>query len=601
LQEIAETAVENGAARNLGAFNATNASLVAIDHKTGQIVAMVGSKDYYDEEIDGNVNITTSFRQPGSSFKPYVYAEAFYNRYYPAAVVYDVKTQFGGGKPPNNYDGSFRGPMTMRAALAQSRNIPAIKAYFLAGEQEAIIRRTQTMGLEFLDPDRDYGWPLALGTGEIRLLDHVGAFGVFANSGRKMEKTAIIEIKNAKGESLEKFDENERGEEVLDEQIAYLITSILSDTGVRLGPTLTIPGQVNAAKTGTSNKKVGTINIPSNLLTLGYTYHITAGAWAGNSNDANSGNLYATANGYEGAGPIWKNFMVEAHKVKGWEYTEFPKPSGIITMSVSAATGKLPGAGTPPDGFRSDIFASFAIPSEVDNSFAKVLIDTRNNLLANNYCPDEFTEEKYFREHHAIVPTYENWESAVRAWAYGMAAKDDSQEVGAPPKETSPLCNKEHFEAKRTVKITEPSNYTKVEPGKVEVEVKTKSDFPIEKVVFYLDGSVQYLATQAPFTGYIRISHFLEDDSEHTVKVVLYDKYGYTAQSTIEVRVKGGAESSEEEDTDPETDSSEIIEEEETPVEDPLPTEETPDEDAVIPEEETQPESTDPPPFNGGN
>jgi len=608
LQEIGERVVEEGANRNTAAFNATNASLVAIDHKTGQILTMVGSKDYYDEEIDGNVNISTSFRQPGSSFKPYIYAEAFYNRYAPASVIYDVKTQFGAGAPPNNYDGGFRGPMTIRAALAQSRNIPAIKAYFLAGEQEAIIRRTQTMGIEFLDPDRDYGWPLALGSAEVKLLDHVGGFGVFANGGTKMETIAIMEVKNARGESLEKFDENKKGEAVLDEQIAYLITSILSDTGVRLGPGMTIPGQVNAAKTGTSNKKVGNINIPSNLLTMGYTDHVTAGAWAGNSDDRKSGNLYAHANGYEGAAPIWKNFMVEAHNVKEWGYKEFNKPSGIVSLTVSAATGKLPGANTPPEGLRTDIFASFAIPSEVDNSFAKVNIDTRNGLLANNYCPKEFVEEKFFREHHAIVPTYENWESAVRAWAYGMAAREESQEVGAPPKEESTLCNEKHFKAKRSIKITSPSNYAKVETGKVTVEVDTKSDFPIEKVVFYLDNSVQYLATQAPFTGYLRVSHFLDADTVYTVKAVLYDKYGYTSQSTIEIRIEGGEE--------PETDESEIsdnedesidesvIIDEDLPVEEPgedEPADTVPEEDTPIVEDPPASETTETPPEDEGN
>ncbi|MBU1446241.1 transglycosylase domain-containing protein, partial [Patescibacteria group bacterium] len=179
LQKIAETAVEDGVAANVR-FNATNAALVSIDPKTGQILAMVGSKDYYDEEIDGNVNIATSYKQPGSSFKPYVYAQAFYNGYAPASVLYDVRTSFGGGTPPDNYDGSFAGPMSIRRALPQSRNIPAIKAYYLAGEQKPILELAERMGIQFLSKDIDYGWPLALGTAEVRLLDHTSAFGVFA-------------------------------------------------------------------------------------------------------------------------------------------------------------------------------------------------------------------------------------------------------------------------------------------------------------------------------------------------------------------------------------------------------------------------------------
>ena len=539
LQEIAERVVEEGADSNATRFNATNAALVSIDQKTGEILAMVGSKDYWDEEIDGNVNIATSYKQPGSSFKPYVYAQAFYNRYAPASVVYDVKTQFGAGAPPNNYDGTFRGPMTMRAALAQSRNIPAIKAYFLGGEQEAILNLTQRMGLKFLSTDRDYGWPLALGTAEIRLLDHTSAFGVFANGGKRMEPVSILKVKNAQGDILEEIDPERKPEEVLDPQIAYLITSILSDTSVRLGPNLTIPGQVNAAKTGTSNKKVNNVNIPSNLWTMGYTPYITTGVWAGNSDERKSGNLYATANGYDAAAPIWKKYMTEAHKVKEWGYKEFEVPTGIQTVSVSAATGKLPGANIPPEGLRSDVFASFGLPTEVDNSFAKVKVDTRNDLLANEWCPANVVEERVYRQHHAIVPTFTNWEAGVQAWAAAMAAKDDGSKVGVPPTEVSPLCSEKQFKSKRSIKITEPSSYEKIGIGNLPVKVKVKSDFAIDKIQFFLDGMLQNTVTEKPYTGTLRISRFLEPGSVHSIKAVLTDIYGYTAQSAIEVRVEG--------------------------------------------------------------
>jgi len=537
LQGIAEKIVEEGADTNTARFNATNAALVAIDQKTGEILTMVGSKDYWDEDIDGNVNITTSYKQPGSSFKPYVYAQAFYNRYAPASIVYDIRTQFGAGAPPNNYDGGFKGPMTMRAALAQSRNIPAIKAYFLGGEQEPILNLAERMGIKFLTKDRDYGWPLALGTAELRLLDHTSAFGVFANGGKRMEPLSILKVQNSQGDVLEEADLNKKPEEVLDPQIAYLITSILSDTSVRLGPNLTVPGQVNAAKTGTSNKKVKNVNIPSNLWTMGYTPHLVAGVWAGNSDDRKSGNLYATANGYDAAAPIWKKFMTEAHKVKDWGYEEFPVPAGIQTVSVSAATGKLPGANVPPEGLRSDVFASFGIPTEVDNSFAKVKIDTRNGLLANEWCPAGTVEEKTYRQHHAIVPTFSNWEAAVQSWAAGMAKKDGGS-VGVPPVEVSPLCNEEHFKSTRSIKIIEPSSYEKVEKGNLTIKVKEQSDFAIETVKFFLDGNLQSTTRQKPYDGTLRISRFLEEGSAHTIKAVLTDIYGYTAQSAIQVRIK---------------------------------------------------------------
>jgi len=540
LQKIAEEAVADGVVAN-ARFNATNAALVSIDPKTGQIVAMVGSVDYYDEEIDGNVNIATSYKQPGSSFKPYVYAQAFYNGYAPASVLYDVRTQFGGGTPPNNYDGAFLGPMNIRRALPQSRNIPAIKAFFLAGGQEPIIDLTEKMGLQFLSKDVDYGWPLALGTAEVRLLDHTSAFGVFANGGKRMEPTAILKIKNSNGDILEEFDDNNKGEEVLDPQVAYLINSVLSDLGTRLGPSMTVSGQVNAAKTGTSNKKVNGVNVPSNLWTMGYTTYLATGVWAGNSDDRKSGNLALRANGYEGAAPIWKNFMTQAHAVKGYTYQDFPRPPGIQDITVSAATGKLPGSNVPPEGLRSDVFASFGVPTEVDNLFAKVKVDKRNDLLANDFCPPEFVEERTYRQHHSIDPSNTKWEQAVQAWAAGMAAKatEAGETAGIPPKEVSPLCNKEHFNATRSIKIIDPANYSKIDPGKLPIKVKVKSTFDIDKVTFYFDGNLQNTAHSSPYTGEIRISRFIDEGSVHTVKAVLHDIHGYTSTSSIEIRMNG--------------------------------------------------------------
>ncbi|MBA4336437.1 hypothetical protein C0416_01510 [bacterium] len=583
MQEIAERLVLEGATSNTTRFNATNAALVSIDPKTGEILAMVGSKDYWDETIDGNVNIATSYKQPGSSFKPYVYAQAFYNRYAPASVLYDVRTQFGGGEPPKNYDGSFKGPMTIRAALAQSRNIPAIKAYFLAGEQEPVLNLAERMGIKFLSKDVDYGWPLALGTAEVRLVDHTSAFGVFANGGKRMEPVSILKIQNSDGDILEEVDPDRKAEEVLDPQIAYLITSILSDPAVRLGGTLAVSGQVAAAKTGTSSKRVGNVVVPSNLWSMGYTTHLVTGVWAGNSDDRKSGNLYMPADGYTAAAPIWKKFMEEAHTLKGWAYEEFPVPPGIQTVTVSAATGKLPGANTPPEGLRSDVFASFGLPTEVDNSFAKVKIDTRNNLLANEWCPTEFVEEKTYRQHHAIVPTFTNWEAAVQAWAAGMAAQEGSA-VGVPPAEVSPLCNEQQFKSTRSIKITEPSSYAKIEAGNLSVKVNADSDFDIDTVQFFFDGTLQSTSRDNPYTGTLRISKFLEPGSVHTIKAVLTDIYGYTAQSTIDVRISGDAPA-EEDNGGGET----IVDTTEQPVTEPVVEEPAAVVEPVTPEEELAP------------
>jgi membrane peptidoglycan carboxypeptidase len=583
LQKIAETAIEEGAANN-ARFNATNAALVSIDPNNGQILAMVGSKDYYDEEIDGNVNIATSYRQPGSSFKPYVYAQAFYNRYSPGNIVYDVRTPFGGGDPPDNYDGAFHGPMTIRRALAQSRNIPAIKMYYLGGEQEPILNLAEKMGINFLTKDRDYGWPLALGTAEVTLLDHTSAYATFANGGKRVPPVSILKITNAQGEVLEEWDaDKQEYEEVLDPQIAYLITSILSDLSVRLGPSITVPGQVNAAKTGTSNKVVNGINIPSNLWTMGYTTRLVTGVWAGNSDDRKSGNLSATSNGYEAAAPIFKNFMTQAVEVKGYSREEFPRPPGIQNVTVSASNGQLPGSNTPDGGVRSEIYASFGIPTEVDRSYTEVEVDKRNGLLANEWCPKEEVEKRSYQVHHSIDPTNEVWEAAVQAWAMGMASKEEGVNIGVPPTEYSPLCTKENLNAKRSIKIQDPANYSKVEAGNLNVSVKTQSDFEIESVTYYLDGSLQNTSRSAPYSGSLRISRFLEPGSTHTIRAVLTDARGYTAESTIEIRIKGDSSQQDEPTEGPTT-----IPEDYLPFESASPPEEPPAEDPQpVPDEPT--------------
>ncbi|MFC1647651.1 penicillin-binding protein, partial [Patescibacteria group bacterium] len=583
LQEIAEIAVEEGAANN-ARFNATNASLVSIDPDNGQIVAMVGSKDYYDEEIDGNVNIATAYRQPGSSFKPYVYAQAFYNRYSPGNIIYDVRTQFGAGKPPENYDGGWGGPMTLRRALAQSRNIPAIKMYFLGGEQEPILNLAEKMGINFVTKDRDYGWPLALGTAEVTLLDHTSAFATFASGGKRVPPVSILKITNSKGDILEEWEEDKQNfEEVLDPQIAYLINHILSDTSVRLGPSMTVTGQVNAAKTGTSNKKVGQVAIPSNLWTMGYTTHLVTGVWAGNSDDRKSGNLSAVSNGYEAAAPIFKNYMTQAHNTKGYGREEFPRPPGIQNVTVSASTGQLPGGNTPDGGMRSEIYASFGIPTEVDRSYTVVDVDKRNGLLANEWCPKEEVEEKSYQQHHSIDPTNEVWEAAVQAWAAGLAETEEGMVIGAAPTEHSPLCSKEHLNAKRSVKIKDPSNYSKVESGTLTVKVKTSSDFPIDNVAYYFDGALQDTARSGSYSGTLRISRFLDPGSTHTINAVLTDIHGYSAESTIEIKIKGEAPEDEEPTEGPDIVPSDFLPFEEAT----LPEEEEP---AAVPEEESAPE-----------
>ena len=306
-QQIAEEAVRRGAAAN-AKYRASNAALVAIDPKTGQILAMVGSKDYFDKSIDGNVNVAVRDRQPGSSFKPYVYATAFKKGYTPNTVLFDVKTDFGTKNQPyapENYSNTFSGPVKMREALARSLNIPAVKTLYLAGVDNAI-NTAQSMGITTLKNRGRYGLALVLGGGEVKLVDHVNAFGTFATGGVRFDKTPLLRITDAKGAVIEEYNKTS-GEKVLDQSICAQIDAILSDNQLRSpvfgsSSPLRFDDRPVAVKTGTTNEW-------RDAWTVGYTPGLVAGVWAGNNNNAP---MAAGADGVYVAAPIWRDFMDKA-------------------------------------------------------------------------------------------------------------------------------------------------------------------------------------------------------------------------------------------------------------------------------------------------
>ncbi|MBU2028745.1 transglycosylase domain-containing protein, partial [Patescibacteria group bacterium] len=234
-QQLAEQVVREGAEKNTKSYNASNASLVAIDPKSGQILAMVGSKDYFDKTIDGQVNVAIRERQPGSSFKPYVYLTAFKKGYTPETILWDVDTDFETGTDktynPKNYDGKNRGPLKMKEALGMSLNVPAVKTLYLAGVKNSL-DTAKSMGITSLtDPSR-VGLSLVLGGGEVKLLDHVHAFSTLATGGIYRKKTAILKIQDPAGNILEEFKSNS-GERVVEEKYVAMLDYILSTNDLR--------------------------------------------------------------------------------------------------------------------------------------------------------------------------------------------------------------------------------------------------------------------------------------------------------------------------------------------------------------------------------
>ena len=305
MQKLGEEVVATGAQKNL-ARGASNAALVAVNPKNGDILAMVGSKDYYDAAIDGQVNITTSQRQPGSSFKPFAYAHAFELGYQPETMILDARTDFGpdgSGKDyiPRNYDGRFHGLLPMRSTLAMSLNVPAVKVLYLASI-DGTLDLAHRMGITTLNDRKRYGLSLVLGGGEVKLLDMASAFSVFATEGVRNPAQSVLKIVDRSGKIYQQEELNPQ--RVMDVQIARKINSILSDNHARtpiFGPKspLVLEGKTVAAKTGTTSEF-------RDAWTVGYTPSIAVGVWAGNNDNRP---MKAGADGVFVAAPIWHDYM----------------------------------------------------------------------------------------------------------------------------------------------------------------------------------------------------------------------------------------------------------------------------------------------------
>lgn len=323
-EEIVKTYVTTTGVKT---YKATNGALTAVDPKTGQILVMVGSRDYFDTTIEGNFNVATAKRQPGSAFKPFVYATAFAKGFTPDSPLFDVPTEFNssctpGGTPtnnatcysPENYEGGYKGLMSIRSALAESRNIPAVKALYLAGVDDTL-ETAEKMGITGLASAKQYGLSLALGGAEVSPLDMAAAYGVFAQNGVRHPLTAILKIEKANGDVLEEFKPNP--DQVIDSQVARLINDVLSDKYARAP----IFGS-NYFGTKQVGIKTGTTNSSRDAWTVGYTPSISVSAWMGNNNNT----PMAQQASARIIGPMWKKFMDYALTKYPEESFEEPDP-----------------------------------------------------------------------------------------------------------------------------------------------------------------------------------------------------------------------------------------------------------------------------------
>ena len=517
MQQKAEEIVKKRALENDTLYDAENASLVAIDPKTGQILVMVGSRDYFDTKIDGNFNIAVAERQPGSTFKPFVYATAFNKGYTPETVLFDLPTEFNSScspigvltpKPANrsstcyapvNYTGTYVGPISLRSALAQSRNVPSVKLSYLAGLRDSL-QTAKSMGITTLANENVYGLSLVLGGGEVTLLDMTSAYGVFANDGVRNPYASILSIEDSSGNIIEKFDPKPKP--VISENISLTISDILSDDEARAPvfgahSSLYFANRQVAVKTGTTNDY-------KDAWIVGYTPDLVVGAWVGNNANTPMDKKVA---GYI-VSPLWHEFM----------QTTFSK--------------------YPNNPFKK--------PTETDKSTKPVLrglwqgnetytIDKISGLLATTYTPEETKEEKVIVNPHTIlywvdksnptgaIPTnpsadsqFTSWEFSVQEWLRTQIIPTNIKPIGY---------DNVHTEAsKPNILITAPVggiSYDGNQRMVVSAQMIT-SNIPY-KADFYLNNSFIGSSFSYPFTLSFVPSQVDGIKQQNTLKVIGFD------------------------------------------------------------------------------
>lgn len=518
LQKIAEEEVAKGVAKDETRYHATNAALVALDPKTGQLLAMVGSRDYFDTDYDGNFNVVTAVRNPGSSFKPFVYLTAFSKGYTPETILFDLKTDFGpdgSGKnfSPNNYDGKEHGPLQMRQALAGSLNIPAVKTLYLAGIP-ATLDTADKFGYTTIDRTK-VGLALAIGGGGVKLLEHASAFATLINDGQRDPVTPILRIEDRNGKVLEQYQKKET--RVFDQQPVRRVLSILTDNSARAfvfgsHSPLILSDRTVAAKTGTTNDF-------RDAWTLGGTPSLVAGVWRGNNDNSS---MKGGADGVVVAAPIWNAFLKRA--LQGKPVDRFPKPDPNKSTKL-VLQGKLQAEKT-------------------------IFVDSVTGKLIPEAClaawPKQYVKQQIVKEVHDILfyvnkddpngaapadpttdPMFARWEKPVQDWA-----KKNNYVSKAPPLED---CSLRTSTTGPSLGITSPTNNQTINSSSLPVVVDVSSTQGITSVQYSIDGAVLASVTTAPYGTTLDVSGV--SNGFHTLRAVATDGLGGTSSDEVELNI----------------------------------------------------------------
>lgn len=511
-----------------------NGALVALDPRTGEILAMVGSRDYFDIENQGNFNVAVDgLRQPGSAIKPITYATAFKKGYTAATMIVDVPTTFPGGADhpdykPENYDGKFRGPLQLRYALGNSVNMVAVKLLKMVGVP-ATLQTAHAMGITTLNEPERYGLSLTLGGGEIKLIDLVSAYGVFADAGEHHEAVSLLEVRDSRDRTLEKFDaEQEISTPVLTPEQAYLVSDILADNSARTlafgtySP-LVIPNHTVAVKTGTTDDK-------KDNWTIGYTPSLVVGVWVGNND--NTVMDPRLASGITGAAPIWHRAMVSFLKDQPNE--PFIRPEGIVDMDIDALTGYLP---FETAKVRREMFIRGTVPTAHSDMYQRLKICKSDGKIAAKPCEEagNYEEKIYIRLKDALP----EWQEFTDKW---LAENKDKLEPEHPewypPSEQSFLYFDENGrinrEDKPLVKILDLKDGDTVSVS-FPVKASVISPYTVLKVEVYLDGQLlDPPLTSIPYEKRVTLGE--GDTGRHRLLVRGYDSGGNVGEKEITVK-----------------------------------------------------------------
>lgn len=528
LQEAAQTAVkeEVDKAKKL---DVSNGAALVMDPNTGEILAMIGSKDYAATDSSGlkyNVAVQAQ-RQPGSSLKPVIYAAALLRGYTASQVLMDVETKYPSGSAnepeynPKNYDNKFRGPVQLREALGNSVNTIAVKATALVGVRE-VLKLGYDMGLTTWEPTNDMmrrvGLSLALGGAEVHMLDEAVAYSTFANGGKRVNPVAILKVTDSQGKVL--FEHKPVSPpQVLDSGIAFIISSILSDNDARqpvFGPNsyLNISGRTVAAKTGTTDDK-------RDNWTAGYTRDRVVVAWVGNNDNTP---MHPTlASGVTGAAPIWSRIM--RYAIKDLPNLSFDQPSNVVEMEIDAYGGGRPVDGQPT---RKEYFIRGTEPTGPSPMYQTIKISRHDpSKRANDVeiATGDYEEKQFivFREDDPVSSDGKNrWQEGIDAW---INSQGDTGKF-KPPTETYSGTNQV------VLTISSPSDKSQVGSNTVEIKGKVLSTADIRKVEFFVDGDKKKEVSDREFSVTLNIPN-----GQHTIRVRGEDSRGQAADREVKIGV----------------------------------------------------------------